>query len=115
MLTRTNWSAGFGICLILLLAACSGQRVMMPTPNVEVNPEKDQYADLHQDLKSTQVPIFYITDRAPEQDENGKLEYGYKRSHSLAFGKTVVELGEDLSWDDLLFDSPVGRVGNLSP
>jgi esterase/lipase superfamily enzyme len=102
MLTRKNWSAGFGICLILLLAACSGQRLMMPTPNVEVNPEKDQYADLHQDLKSTQVPIFYITDRAPEQDENGKLEYGYKRSHSLAFGKTVVELGEDLSWDDLL-------------
>jgi esterase/lipase superfamily enzyme len=75
---------------------------MMPTPNIEVNPENDAYADLHPDLKSTEVSLFYVTDRNPERDENGNLEYGYGRSHSLAFGKTVVELGEDISWEDLV-------------
>jgi esterase/lipase superfamily enzyme len=90
------------IISLLLLAACSGQRVMMPTPNIEVNPEKDHYADLHPDLKSTEVPLFYITDRTPERNENGELEYGYGRSSSLAFGTTVVGLGEDISWEDLV-------------
>jgi esterase/lipase superfamily enzyme len=91
-----------GFTFALLLAACSGQRVMMPTPNIEVNPEKDQYADLHPDLKSTEVPLFYITDRKPERDENGNLEYGYARSPSLAFGTTLVDLGENISWEELV-------------
>jgi esterase/lipase superfamily enzyme len=30
------------------------------------------------------------------------LEYGYERSASLAFGSTVVDLGEDISWEQLL-------------
>ena len=86
----------------LLLAACSGQRVMMPTPNVYVDSDTDIYSGLHQDLKSTQVPLFYITDRQPEKDENGNLKYGYGRSASLAFGSTVVDLGEDITWEQLV-------------
>jgi hypothetical protein len=33
---------------------------------------------------------------------SGQLEYGYGRSSSLAFGTTVVDLGEDISWEDLV-------------
>jgi esterase/lipase superfamily enzyme len=102
MLNKLQWRTCLFIGLILLLAACSGQRVMMPTPNIEVNPEKDHYADLHPELKSTEVPLFYITDRVPEKDENGNLKYGYGRSPSLAFGKTVVDLGQDISWEELV-------------
>ena len=51
--------------LILLLAACSGQRVLMPTPNVVVNSPEDHYEDLHPEQKSTEVPLFYITDPGP--------------------------------------------------
>jgi len=80
------------ITLTLLLVACSGQRLLMPTPNVQVNSGTDAYADLHPNLKNTQVRLFYVTDRVPEQDENGNLEYGYERSPSLAFGSTVVDL-----------------------
>jgi esterase/lipase superfamily enzyme len=87
---------------VLLLAACSGQRVMMPTPNVFVDSDTDIYSGLHQDLKSTEVPLFYVTDRQPERDENGNLKYGYERSASLAFGSAVVDLGEDISWAELL-------------
>ena len=94
------------ICLTiitaLLLTACSGQRMMMPTPNVYVDSDTETYESLHQDLKSTEVPLFYITDRVPEKDENGNLKYGYGRTASLAFGTVVVDLGEDLTWEQLL-------------
>jgi len=74
----------------------------MPTPNVYVETERDVYADLAAPLKTNEVPIFYITDRTPEQDDEGKLRYGYGRSGSLAFGSTVVDLGVDITWDELV-------------
>ena len=86
-----------------LLWGCSaGPRQMMPTPNVYLNKAHDPYHDLHPDLKSTEVRLFFITDRAPEKDEEGKLQYGYERSASLAFGDVVVDLGANLTWEDLL-------------
>ena len=94
-----NW---FVFSILFLLAACGGPRVLMPTPNVYVDTDANPYTSLHQQLKSTELPLFYITDRLPEKDENGNLKYGYGRSASLAFGRTVVDLGEDLSWEQLL-------------
>jgi esterase/lipase superfamily enzyme len=102
MFWQVHWRVYLIICFALLLAACSGRRLMMPTPNVHLNSSADMYQDLHPELKSTQVRLFYITDREPEKDENGNLEYGYGRSPSLAFGTTVVDLGKNISWEQLL-------------
>ena len=90
------------VCLALLLVGCSGARKMMPTPNVHLDENRDFYGDLHPRLKSTEVPLFFVTDRAPEQDEQGNLRYGYGRSNSLAFGSAVVDLGRDITWEELL-------------
>ena len=100
-----EYKLGIGWCLlavVLILAGCSGPRTMMPTPNVHLDPQRDYFADLARELKSTEVPLFYVTDRKPERDENGNLEYGYGRSPSLAFGTTVVDLGDDISWEELV-------------
>ena len=78
MLKHVQWKVFLIFSFALLLAACSGQRVMMPTPNVYVNSSADIYQDLHPNLKSTEVRLFYITDRMREKDENGNLQYGYK-------------------------------------
>jgi len=102
MFSHTQWRVYLVIGFTLLLAACSGPREMMPTPNTYIDSSTDPYANLHEDLKSTEVPMFYITDRAPEKDETGKLEYGFERSPSLAFGSTTVDLGDDISWEELL-------------
>ena len=102
MSIHTGFKLVLAILLVLLIASCSGQRVMMPTPNVYVGSKIDHYQDIHPNLKSTEVRLFYITDREPERDENGNLEYGYGRSHSLAFGSTVIDLGENLTWEELL-------------
>jgi len=96
--------------LILVLSACSGKRVLMPTPNTYVGDETHPaFTGLPAELKSTEVPLFYVTDREPERDENGKLIYGYKRSPSLAFGSTVVDLGEEITWEELLAASRAGK------
>ena len=86
----------------LLLWGCSGARLMMPTPNVYLNDELEFFQDLAPELKSTQVKLFYMTDRKPEKDNKGTLRYGYGRSSSLAFGTTVVDLGRDMTWEELL-------------
>ena len=83
---------------------------MMPTPNIHVgDTDHEIYTGLPDELKSNEVPLFYITDRVPEKDEKGKLKYGYKRSPSLAFGSTVVNLGEEVSWEELLAASRSGK------
>jgi esterase/lipase superfamily enzyme len=89
------------LAFLLILTGCAGTRVMMPTPNVHLDPERDFYGDLARELKSTEVPLLYVTDRVPEQDEDGEQSYGHERSASLAFGSAVVDLGVDITWDEL--------------
>ena len=82
----------------------------MPTPNVYVgDTDHEVYTGLPDELKNVEVPLFYITDRIPEKDKNGNLKYGYLRSPSLAFGSTVVDLGDEISWEQLLEASRTGK------
>jgi esterase/lipase superfamily enzyme len=101
------------VALCLFLAGCAGARVMMPTPNVHLDPSRDFYTEIHPELKRTEVRLFYITDRAPEQTEDSEVRYGYQRSASLGFGSAVVDLGGDTTWEDLLEASRLKR--RLSP
>ena len=107
----TKLDRNFALILVcmLLLWGCSGARLMMPTPNVHLNADQDSYHNLAEELKSTEVNLFYVTDRRPEQDDEGKLRYGYGRSASLAFGTAVVDLGVDITWEDLLQASRTKR------
>ena len=81
----------------------------MPTPNLHLETNRDFFGTLDPSLKNTEVPLFYITDRVPEQDKAGNLHYGSGRSGSLAFGKAVVDLGRDVTWKDLVEASRTQR------
>lgn len=93
-------------CLIfglsLFLWGCSSARLMMPTPNVLLTAPDDPYQNLSSPQKSTDVQLLYFTDRAHEYNSAGALAYGYERSGSIAFGTAVVELGVDITWEELL-------------
>lgn len=102
ILSTRNWRTCLVLICISLLGACSGQRKMMPTPNVYINEGPGLYEGLPPDLQSTQVPVFYITDRMPERNDKGMLNYGYKRSASLGFGRALVSLGDEISWEELI-------------
>jgi hypothetical protein len=75
---------------------------MMPTPNIYLNKAQDPYHDLHSDLKSTEARLSSSPTGPLQKDEEGKLQYGYERSASLAFGDVVVDLGANVTWEDLL-------------
>jgi esterase/lipase superfamily enzyme len=89
------------LTLFCLLAGC-GQRELIETPNVYLEPDLYPFADVPSPLQTTTVDMLYATDRRREGDEDDPLKYGYKRSYSLACGSLVVEIGKDLSWEELV-------------
>ena len=93
---------GFSMAVLVLMTACAETRVLMPTPNLYVDEKSELFGTLPTEFTSTQVEMIYVTDRAPEKDEHGNLRYGYKRSNSVAVGTTVIDLGKNGSWDDLV-------------
>ena len=90
------------LACVLLIAGCAEGRPLMPTPNLYTAATATLFEALPQEYTSTLVELIYVTDRAPETDEAGNLRYGFKRSNSLAFGTTVVDLGQNTTWDDLV-------------
>jgi esterase/lipase superfamily enzyme len=89
------------IC-VLLIAGCADTRQLMPTPNLYTDEKATLFEALPEEYASTLVELIYVTDRVPETDEAGNLRYGYGRSNSLAAGTTVVDLGKNATWEDLV-------------
>ena len=75
----------------------------MPTPNVYIGAEQAKiYQDVPAELQNNKVDLLYVTDRMPEKNDNDELFYGFGRSPSLAFGSAVVEIGKNISWEELI-------------
>lgn len=87
---------------ILLLGGCAESRELMPTPNLYTDETVTLFEALPEEYASTQVELIYVTDRAPETDKAGNLRYGHDRSNSLAVGTTVVDLGRNATWEELV-------------
>ena len=66
-------NAPFALLCLLLLAACTDARSLMPTPALYAVQGKPLFGRELADLADTEVELFYFTDRAPEQDEQGRL------------------------------------------
>lgn len=86
----------------LVLSSGCATRALMPTPNLYTSGMAPLYAELAPELQGNQVSLVYVTDRAPEKDEAGRLRYGYRRSLSTAFGIVRISIGDTGEWEDLL-------------
>ena len=74
----------------------------MPTPAVYTGPNaKPLFADASLDSRQSELDLLFLTDRAPADGSDGS-PYSAERSRSIAFGSTVIEFGEDVSWDVLV-------------
>lgn len=93
---------------VLLLAAC--QETMIATPYVMYGEAgRREFANVPEQLRQTDIPVLYVTDRVADRvGENGP-EYGYKRNPGMEFGVATVRLGEDVEWDQLVADSTSAR------
>lgn len=101
-----------GIAVVLsvsLMAACATYRPLMPTPSVYADQNWPSFADVPASLRTPDVDLMYATDRKPEEGESSRLPYGFQRSNSLAFGSVKVNLGRDLTWDDLVKASETSK------
>ena len=86
----------------LLLAGCSSTPKLMPTPNIYADGGGYPESSVPPGLKSNKVDLLFVTDRAPEMTVDGTLEYGTGRSASAGFGSAIVEIGNDLTWQELV-------------
>lgn len=91
-----------GVLLPFLLVACASTPKLMPTPNIYSNDGSYPESSVAPGLKSNEVDLLFVTDRAPETTADGTLKYGTGRSASVGFGSAVVEIGDDLSWQALV-------------
>jgi len=92
-------------CLLLgmtFLAGCSSSHKLMPTPSIYLQENEYPAGRVPPHLQANKVDLLYFTDRAPDHNDLNELSYGSKRSASMAFGSAVVEIGNDLSWTDLV-------------
>lgn len=75
---------------------------MMAAPNLYATAHQPLFADLAPALRTAQMDLLYVTDRVPHRDPSGALTYGYERSSSAAWGSAVVEVGDEMSWEELV-------------
>lgn len=66
----------------------------MHTPVIYSNSAVDPFAHLGQAHKTISTPLFYATNRMPENGANG-LVYGNTVSDKLHFGQVTVRMGAD--------------------
>jgi esterase/lipase superfamily enzyme len=74
----------------------------MPTPTVYTHPDWNPFANVPPELQGDEVSVLYVTDRAVESQAPDRWEYGHERSRSVAYGEAIVQLGEGMSWDELV-------------
>ena len=100
---------------ILLIQGCSSSHQLMPTPNLYLQEGGYPANRVGAVFQSSSVNLLYVTDRAPELNAQDQLSYGIKRSASIAFGATEVEIGQDLSWIKLVKESQTAHRDNALP
>lgn len=93
-----------GLILIGFAAGCAKPE-LMPTPNMYAKSQTDPFAKVPPALQTTDIDVLFVTDREQTTDKNGKTDFGYGRSRSLAFGSYIVGVGENITWTDLVADS----------
>ncbi len=87
--------------LSLLLAACSGSRNLVPSPNIYTATGNYPEENIPIRLRNAKSDLLFVTDRKAIQSPDGRVTYGSERSSSMALGEVTVSYGDDLSWQDL--------------
>jgi esterase/lipase superfamily enzyme len=99
------------VLISVLLAGCAGTaRPLMPTPALYYQPPgKAVFNEVPPERRHPRIELFFVTDRAPDDDPEEGLPYGEDRARSLAFGNAVVEMAPALAWPELVRQSQLAE------
>jgi esterase/lipase superfamily enzyme len=109
MCKRPAYPARFIAALFVLGLVGGCQHQLMPTPNLYSYAHDDAFDHVPPNYRNNEVDVLYVTDRLPDGDTKTGPKYGYGRSHSLAFGSCKVEIGDNVSWEDLVRESRTAK------
>jgi esterase/lipase superfamily enzyme len=114
------WSVIPALATVILIAGCSTDFQMMPTPVAYQIANMDAFRGLRSSQESTEIDVLYVTDRKPANGEDAGEGYTDERGLSLRLGHALVEMGgKDAEWPDLERQSllskkrPTMRLGNF--
>lgn len=105
-LTRAIFSRRFlaGLLTAWLLTGCSTQSnlTLMPKPVIYQNGVIDPFAHLTPEHQTTQMNVFYATNRAPRSSESG-VSYGNALDSNIHLGEATIRIGNpDDDWAEIL-------------
>lgn len=102
-----TWSRAGGLLAVLLGAACAGTPTMMPPPLAVREGMATPLDGLPESLQTSELEIFYATDRAPQ--DASACRYGDALGDVLRLGVATVRLGDPgWSFDELARRSVAG-------
>ncbi len=90
--------------LCILLSGCT--EYLVPTPYVMYGERgRAVFAQVPEPLRTSEVKVFYVTDRGVDRTSERGPEYGYGRATGFVYSIATVQLGENVSWDELVADT----------
>jgi esterase/lipase superfamily enzyme len=98
---REAWLIASLCLLALAMIGCASTPQLMPTPNLYAWGNFDPFDKVPAALQNNRAEVLYYTDRVPEGPPSDP-KYGYKRSRSAAFGNAELQIGQDVSWAQLV-------------
>jgi esterase/lipase superfamily enzyme len=91
------------VAVTLALIGCGDKPPqLMPTPNIYAWGNFDPFEKVPPELQNNKVEVMYCTDRLPEGPSAENPQYGYQRSRSVAWGTCDLEIGQNVSWEQLV-------------
>jgi esterase/lipase superfamily enzyme len=107
----SQWSGvAASIGLACLLGACATTTPLMPTPTLYSGEDATPiFTQARADQQKPSVDLFYVTDRMPRTAPDEPEPYSAERSRALAFGAVSVDIGESITWDQLVAQSKSGE------
>jgi len=98
---RHSLCISFLVGTVAGLLGCATGHPLMPTPNLYDRSGGYPENRVSPAVRSSRVDLLYVTDRAPETVDDA-LVYGSRRSASAAYGSVTVEIGDGISWEELV-------------
>ena len=86
---------------LLTSLGCAIGHPLMPTPNLYDRNGGYPESEVPPSVRNNRVDLLYVTDRAPETVDD-TLAYGSRRSASAAYGSVALEIGDGITWKELV-------------
>lgn len=105
--TRRTASRIFTLLIVCacVLGACQQRRLIDAPYVMRSDAGRERFDAVPEHLRTSDIPVLYVTNRSVDQQTPSGPRYGYGRSRDLFYGVARVGLSPEPTWDKLVRDS----------